>query len=98
MLCERHDVVAGPGSEMWIHLTMQFKEIHLKKTTKKNQRSNKINMGRSDYFTMPKMPQKTSVQCNILQSFTDLFALFIYLSTFEFIFLLERKKKLLVSY
>lgn len=26
MLCERHDVPVG--SEMWIHLTMQFKEIH----------------------------------------------------------------------
>lgn len=27
--CERHDVTAGPGSEMWIPLTMQFKEIHI---------------------------------------------------------------------
>ncbi|KAF1374880.1 hypothetical protein PFLUV_G00233650 [Perca fluviatilis] len=31
MLCERHDVPIGPGSEMWIYLTMQFKEIHIKK-------------------------------------------------------------------
>lgn len=31
MLCERHDVTVGPGSETWIHLTMQFKEIHRKK-------------------------------------------------------------------
>lgn len=35
---------------------------------------------------------QTSVRRHVLQSFTDLFAVFIYLSTFGFIFLLERKK------
>lgn len=37
MLCERHDLTFGPGSEMWIHLTMQFKEIHILKKRKKKE-------------------------------------------------------------
>ena len=61
MLCERHDVPAGPGSEMWIHLTMQFKEIHIKehKKKEKEKRSSNINMVRCGCLTMPKMPLKT---------------------------------------
>lgn len=56
-------------------------------------------MGRSGYFTMPKMPMKTEAQCIILQSFIDLFPLFIYLPLNLF-FYLKRKKlscKLLTS-
>lgn len=39
-LCKRHDVTVGPGSDTWIHLTMQFKEIHGggKKRKKEEQR------------------------------------------------------------
>lgn len=36
MLCERHNVTVAPGSEMWIHLTMQFKEIHIKRGAMKS--------------------------------------------------------------
>lgn len=76
-LFERHDGTVGPGCDTWIHLTMQFKEIHGRKKRKK--RSSDINMGRSGSGC-----QKChrGVQCNILQSFIDFICsiyLFIYL-------------------
>lgn len=97
MLCEKHDVAAGPGSEMWIPLTMQFKEIH-------------INKGGAETSTWdilvisPCQNRLQKAQCNIyiFQSSVYLFPLFIYLSIFEFIFLLKREKqrscKLLTSF
>lgn len=33
-LFERHDGTVGPGCDTWIHLTMQFKEIHGRKKRK----------------------------------------------------------------
>lgn len=74
MLCERHDVTAGPGSEMWIHLTMQFKEIHI--LTKGAATST---WDLLVILPCQKKPLKTLAECNIFQSFMYLFAQVIYL-------------------
>lgn len=97
MLCERHDLTFGPGSEMWIHLTMQFKEIHILKKRKK-----KRGATTSTWDVLVILPcQKCHwrLRLNVIyfnQSFIFiiyLLYLFTYLP-FEFIFLLKRKKKL----
>lgn len=92
MLCERHNVTVAPGSKMWIHLTMQFKDIH-----------RKWGAMTSTWDIVVILPCQ-KCQWRHVRYFSHsciYFSLFIYLSTFEFIFLLKRKKmscKLLTSW
>lgn len=94
MLCEKHDVAAGPGSEMWIPLTMQFKEIH-------------INKGGAETSTWdilvisPCQNRLQKAQCNIYIYFSHLCIYFLYLFTclsLNLFFYLKGKNNGLVSY
>lgn len=61
-LRESRDVTVGPGAESWIHLTMQFREIHIWKKGRGVLKEKQLHRtATSCYFTMPKNATKDSL-------------------------------------